>query len=140
MYYVSRTRRTSSSSLLFQQYARRYLSTSTNKEQDQPKTQSYDVLIVGGGIVGSTLGCLLGQNPLLRDKRIGMIDPNPRTLVSPPGVPDLRSYTITPSSQQILSDIGVWQNMIQENPSHATPFQEMKIWDDFGFGYGKLNV
>lgn len=99
--------------------------------------QSYDILIVGGGIVGSTLGCLLGQHPLLRDKRMGMIDPSPRMMVSAPGqiIPDLRSYTITPSSQQILSHIGVWPRMMDEHPSHATPFSELKIWDDFGLGY-----
>lgn len=63
----------------------------------------YDVLIVGGGMVGLSLAAALRQTPL----RIGIVERSDRQHPSQ----DTRASAIAFGSAQILDQIGVWQTM-----------------------------
>ena len=62
----------------------------------------FDVVIVGGGIVGAALACRLGSSPVLRENfRIAVIEtvaPKPLADVQSSDLPDLRSYSMTPAN------------------------------------------
>jgi 2-octaprenylphenol hydroxylase len=67
--------------------------------------QNFDVVIAGGGMVGGTLACALGDSGL----KIGVIEPQSAT---PPSRDyDLRVSAITLASQTVFENLGVWADL-----------------------------
>ena len=81
----------------------------------------WDVVIVGGGIVGSTLACLLNSSP--SPLRVAVIEPQVPSLLTSP---DLRVYTLAPSTISILKRANVWDTIPSEL---KCPFTAMQVWD-----------
>ena len=88
-----------------------------------------DVLIVGGGMTGSALGCALGLSKLF--SKVTVIEASPPSPNIQTPIPDQRVVTLTPASQSFMSSIGTW-NLIPED--RKTYFQGMSIWDYYGTG------
>ena len=86
---------------------------------EQPQ---YDVLIIGGGMVGATLACALGELPL----RVGLIDPAGQPATATPDKFDLRVSAITRASQRVFMALGVWEAMAA---CRVSPFREMHVWE-----------
>ena len=91
------------------------------------KPFDFDVLVVGGGIVGATTACALGMHGL----RVGVIEPHPPTDNFDSSVYDNRVSAITRASEQIFRALGVWEAMVARR---VTPFREMHVWDGAGRG------
>ena len=86
---------------------------------------AYDVLIIGGGMVGSALACALGDTSL----KVAVLD---RAPAPPPGDEyDLRVSAMTLASQAFFENVGVWEGMTRRRVS---PVREMQIWDAGGNG------
>lgn len=85
-------------------------------------TQTFDVVIIGGGIVGTTLACALRHTSL----RIALIEPGSTDGYTVEHLFDLRVSAITRASQRIFETLGVWAAMQQQRVS---PFREMHVWD-----------
>lgn len=87
---------------------------------------NYDVVIVGGGMVGATLACALGGSGL----RVALVDVN-----APPAWSgdeyDLRVSALTRASQHIFDGLGAWQAMVD---ARVSPFRDMHVWDAGGSG------
>ena len=90
--------------------------------------QHYDVLIVGGGMVGYALACALGNTSL----RVALIESNAADHQWPDDSFDLRVSAITHASQNFLNDIGVWPSIATDRMS---AYQEMHVWDAGGNGH-----
>jgi len=88
----------------------------------------FDIIIIGGGMVGATLACALAESSL----RIAILDHATPETQWPGGEFDLRVSAITRASQNIFENIGVWENMRQKRIS---PFRHMHVWDATGNGY-----
>ena len=90
---------------------------------------SSEVVIVGGGMVGSALACALGQSSLFNS--IKLID----TMKPPPmpdsSTPDPRVVTVSPQSHRFLESINAW-GFIPE--SRKVDFSGMNVWDYYGTG------
>lgn len=82
----------------------------------------YDVLIIGGGMVGATLACALAEQPL----QVGLIDPAAQPATVPTDTFDLRVSAITRASQRVFMALGVWDTMTSRRVS---PFREMHVWE-----------
>ncbi|MEO5703072.1 MAG: UbiH/UbiF/VisC/COQ6 family ubiquinone biosynthesis hydroxylase [Gammaproteobacteria bacterium] len=82
----------------------------------------YDVIIVGGGMVGATLACALGNSTL----RIAVIEASAAPSGWPKDSRDSRVSAITSGSMRIFEALGVWQRMVAVRVS---PFREMHVWD-----------
>ncbi len=80
----------------------------------------YDLLIVGGGLVGAALGCALGDRGL----RIGLVEAHPFRADSHPGYDD-RTLALSYGSRRIFEGLGLWQALAPE----ATPIQAIHISD-----------
>lgn len=93
----------------------------------------FDVIIVGGGMVGASLAVALAPLPL-QIAVIEAFDPRQRG-VSQPSYDD-RSTAIANGSQQILETIGVWAGMAQE----ATAISDIHISDRGHFGIGRISA
>ena len=84
--------------------------------------ESCDVVVVGAGLVGAVaaLGIARGgrsvmlferERPVIRSGRFGM---------------DIRNVAVSPASQKLLVDLGVWDGL------QAAPFSGMQVWEEQG--------
>lgn len=81
----------------------------------------FDVLIAGGGMVGGTLACALGDSGL----KVGVIEPQPP--VVPGAEYDLRVSAITLASQAVFEKLGVWTGI---RARRLAPVEAMRVWED----------
>lgn len=89
--------------------------------------EKYDVVIVGGGMVGATLACELAQAGL----KIALLEALTPSMEWDDTSYDLRVSALTLGSKQLFQRIGVWQHMQQRG---VQPFQKMFVWDHAGAG------
>lgn len=91
------------------------------------KETFFDVIIVGGGLVGLTAANLAAIEGL----SVMVIEPNPPTREQGDKDFDLRCSAITPASRTIFQKLKVWDAMVQ---ARVSPYCHMEIWDKLGFG------
>ncbi len=89
--------------------------------------QNYDVIIVGGGMVGLTLANALGQQAF----SVAVVEAIEPHDIDISGEYDLRVSAISKSSQQVFESLGAWQGMLQRR---ASAYQHMHVWDATGDG------
>lgn len=87
--------------------------------------QSFDVIIVGGGMVGAAVACSLGGSSL----RVAVIENAPPPPFSSDQPHDLRVSALSIASQKILETVGAWQGI--EN-RRVCPFRRMRVWETSG--------
>jgi 2-octaprenylphenol hydroxylase len=89
----------------------------------------YDIIVVGAGIVGLTMASFLAQNKSLK---VAVIENSTLQLPLWGGADyDLRVSAITKASTQLLTQLGVWSEILQ---CRASPFRQMRVWDKKGIG------
>lgn len=86
----------------------------------------YDVVIVGGGMVGSLLACALGNTPF----KVCVIDQS-AAASPPPDRYDLRVSAVSLASQAMFAAVGAWHGMRRRRVS---PVERMHVWDGGGSG------
>ncbi|WP_063656445.1 FAD-dependent 2-octaprenylphenol hydroxylase [Candidatus Arsenophonus triatominarum] len=91
--------------------------------------QSFDVVIVGGGMVGLALACGLRGGGM----RIAVIENSPvQHQFDPQQSPSLRVSAINAASQKLLDYLGVWQTIVQKR---VGSYQQMEVWQQDSFGH-----
>ena len=90
----------------------------------------YDVLIVGGGMVGATLACALGATSL----KVGVIEAYTFGASNQPSYDD-RSIALAYGSQRIIESIGLWSSI----SSQVTPIKKIHVSDRGHFGVTRLS-
>jgi 2-octaprenylphenol hydroxylase len=86
----------------------------------------FDVIVIGGGIVGATAACALGKAGM----RVAVVEarqPVPVELQQP----DPRVFAITRASERIFHSLGVWQAIARQG---VYAFSDMEVWDARGDG------
>ncbi|KAA8582240.1 hypothetical protein FQN60_008980, partial [Etheostoma spectabile] len=74
---------------------------------DSGKNEVYDVIISGGGMVGSAMACSLGMDPNLEGKKILLLEAgNKKVMDKVPENYSIRVSSISPGSASILSACG----------------------------------
>ncbi|HHC75297.1 MAG TPA: 2-octaprenyl-3-methyl-6-methoxy-1,4-benzoquinol hydroxylase [Thiothrix sp.] len=93
----------------------------------QQNSEKYDLVIVGGGMVGSTLACLLAPHHL----RMAVIE----TFIPPDYVVDepydLRVSAISAASREVFEQAGVWDGI---QARRVSAYENMFVWDATGNG------
>ncbi len=92
--------------------------------------QSYDVLIVGGGMVGAAIACGLG-NQGIKVAVFDHIEPEP---LPPNALPELRVSALSSASEEILRQLGAWPYMAG---MRMTPYRCMAVWEKLHTPWGK---
>ncbi len=90
--------------------------------------KQYDIVIVGGGMVGLTLACALGKQAF----KIALIEVTEAQAIKQNDDYELRVSAISKSSQQILHHVGAWENIVKQR---TYAYQHMHVWDATGDGY-----
>lgn len=83
-----------------------------------------DVLIVGGGPVGATLGALLARD---RPGRVVLLERESAPAVA--SGPELRVFALSRSSERILASAGVWPALQSMTPV-LQPYERMHVWPE----------
>src|SRR5438552_2555584 len=83
----------------------------------------FDVIVVGGGIVGASLALALTR----ADLSVALVEPQaPRTLPTDASW-DTRIYTLSPGNAAWLAELGVWQSLAHER---VTRVEAMRVYGD----------
>lgn len=88
-------------------------------------TEKYDVIVVGGGMVGAALGCGLGGSSL----RVAVIEDAPPPAFASEQPHDLRVSAISIASASILKTVGAWKGIASRR---FCPFRRMRVWEESG--------
>lgn len=88
---------------------------------------SYQLAVVGGGMVGASLALAAAQQGF----RVLLLERRPPNHDWAGDSVDLRVSALTRASQCILDNLGVWSAM---RGMRVTPYQRMRVWDQAGLG------
>ncbi len=91
----------------------------STQAQDQKR---FEVIIVGGGLVGATAACALAQGGV----QVALLDMSAPPRQWPVDSVDLRVSALTKASENILQTLGVWSGMLERGIS---PYKDMRVWD-----------
>lgn len=91
----------------------------------------YDIVIIGGGLVGTSLVLALQQ----QGWRIGVLEKNLPQSIANPGNDD-RPISLSYTSKVILDTLNVWREL--EN--RACPIKEVHVSNQGGFGRCRINA
>jgi 2-octaprenyl-6-methoxyphenol hydroxylase len=92
----------------------------------------FDILIIGGGMVGASLGVALAPLPL----RVGLIEAVEFESAVQPSYDD-RSVALSYGSRRIFESLGVWSRLEARG---ATAIQRIHISDRGRFGFARLDA
>ena len=92
---------------------------------------SFDVAIVGGGMVGATLAAALAPLNL----RVALIEAIPHNASAQPSF-DERTTALSNGSRRILETLGVWSALA----SVATPIAKIHVSDQGRFGFARIDA
>ena len=92
--------------------------------------QPYDIIIIGGGMVGASLACALSGQQL----RIALVEAVQTAERSEPGYDD-RAIALAYGSSRIFSALGLWGGLAAE----ATPIHRIHISDRGHFGMARMD-
>ncbi len=94
--------------------------------------QQFDMVIIGGGMVGASLACALANSPL----KIALVESQlPQAPFDAPvnaADVDMRVSALNRASENFLKTLGVWQDL---PPARISPYDKMRIWDGVGTGH-----
>ncbi len=93
--------------------------------------RDFDIVVIGGGIVGAALAALLGRERTFESLRVALIETHPPT-VPPADDVDLRVSAVSRASERILRAAGAWTDAAA---LRASAYDEMVVWD----GAGRVN-
>lgn len=85
----------------------------------------FDLVVVGGGMVGAALVCAVA----LQGLRVALVEGRLPQHAWPKGEVDLRVSALSRASQRILARLGAWERMVGLGVS---PYREMRVWDAEG--------
>lgn len=88
-----------------------------------------DVLVIGGGLVGASLACALGQAGV----RVTIVEASPVSVDQQAGY-DERSIALAQGSQRIFSGLGLWQPLQEQ----VCPIHTIHVSDRGRFGFTRL--
>jgi 2-octaprenyl-6-methoxyphenol hydroxylase len=92
---------------------------------------SFDVAIVGGGMVGATLGVALAPLNL----RVAIIEAIPHNAAAQPSF-DERTTALSNGSRRILETLGVWPAL----SALATPIAKIHVSEQGRFGFARIEA
>ena len=87
--------------------------------------KEYDVVIVGGGMVGAAVACSLGNS----DLKVAIVEQLIPEPFSTDQVHDLRVSALSIASKNILETVGAWEGVINRR---FCPFKRMRVWETAG--------
>jgi 2-octaprenyl-6-methoxyphenol hydroxylase len=92
---------------------------------------AFDVVIVGGGMVGASLAVALAPLKL----RVALIEAVPHDADNQPSF-DERTTALSNGSRRVLDTLGIWGGIA----SHASPIKKIHVSDRGRFGFARIDA
>lgn len=86
---------------------------------------NYDVVVAGGGMVGSMLAALLARHSQLKVAVVEQSKPEPFAKGSDPDY-DIRVSALSIATQRMFEGVNAWSGVIERR---ACPYRQMLVWD-----------
>jgi 2-octaprenyl-6-methoxyphenol hydroxylase len=99
-------------------------------EPRAPRPPNYDVVIVGGGLIGGSLACTLGGTGL----KVAVVESVAPGVMAKPTY-DERVIALSWGSRRILDALGLWAGIAAE----SAPIEQVHISDRGHFGFARLD-
>ena len=87
---------------------------------------SFDIVVVGGGVTGLAIAALLARGSHTGSQRITLVDRADRPSYTADNDVDLRVSAIAVGSAAVLDSVGAWDQVIA---TRACAYDRMRIWD-----------
>lgn len=87
--------------------------------------KQFDVIIIGGGMVGSAVACGLGDSEL----KVAVVEQTIPESFSVEQPHDLRVSALSIASKNILQSVGAWTGVLNRR---LCPFRRMRVWETAG--------
>jgi 2-octaprenyl-3-methyl-6-methoxy-1,4-benzoquinol hydroxylase len=87
--------------------------------------QEFDVVVVGGGMVGAAVACCLGGS----DLKVAVIESQVPEAFYEQQPHDLRVSALSIASKHILEAVGAWQGILDRR---SCAFKRMRVWETAG--------
>lgn len=94
---------------------------------EQATSSHFDLIVVGGGMVGSALACATAEAGF----KVCLLEVRAPQRTWPEQEVDLRVSALTRASQRVLEHLGVWRRM---GEMRISPYTDMEVWDAGGSG------
>ncbi|XP_033228541.1 ubiquinone biosynthesis monooxygenase COQ6, mitochondrial [Belonocnema kinseyi] len=88
--------------------------------------ENYDIIVTGGGLVGTTLACALANNKTLESKSVLLLEGGNKHKYEPSERYSNRVVALNQQSRTLLSSIGAWRHVEEVR---YTPVRKMQVWD-----------
>ncbi len=115
---------------IYDAYIQCLLMKRTDASGQSDDQQHYDVLIVGGGMVGATIACGLGQQGI----KVALFDHCAPSPLPVDALPELRVSALSTASEEILRQLGAWPHI---QSMRMTPYRRMAVWEKLYSPFGK---
>ncbi|XP_059376746.1 ubiquinone biosynthesis monooxygenase COQ6, mitochondrial [Carassius carassius] len=102
-------------------------SSARDEESSSSQNEPFDVIISGGGMVGTAMACSLGLDPNLAGKKILLLEAgHKKEMDRVPETYSTRVSSISPGSATLLSGLGAWDHIVN---MRCKPYNKMQVWD-----------
>jgi 2-octaprenylphenol hydroxylase len=89
--------------------------------------RDFDVIVVGGGMVGAGFASLLGAYEPTQGMKVAMLEPRPVPYPAADEPIDLRVSALSRAAQRLLERTGAWPRVVARG---AAAYQRMVVWDE----------
>ncbi|KAN0015842.1 hypothetical protein ACTFIU_005789 [Dictyostelium citrinum] len=98
------------------------------------KDNVYDIIIIGGGLVGSSMACSIGNNNTTKHLKVALIESSKiqsvEQSISNP-IPEIRTISFNNQTIELFKSINVWDTI--KSTKRINPFNQVRVWDTSGF-------
>ena len=92
-------------------------------------SREFDVIVIGAGVVGASMACLLLRHVPRASLRVALIADRFMQMPPPESDWDLRVFAVSRASERVLKLCGIWDAL---PTSRVNPFERMRVWDADG--------
>uniref|UniRef100_A0A6P7G0U5 Ubiquinone biosynthesis monooxygenase COQ6, mitochondrial n=2 Tax=Diabrotica virgifera virgifera TaxID=50390 RepID=A0A6P7G0U5_DIAVI len=98
----------------------------------------YDIVIAGGGMIGTTLACALGKNSRFSGRKILLLESTKDIPFVSSEKYSNRVVSLTPGTKNLLNNIGTWKHIEEARFATVKRLQVMDALSDASITFGEI--